>query len=86
VIKGDKFIKGRGTPHCRAPEVIDGQFGGNLYACDVFSLGIILFTMKTDGTMPFRENDDDERRPFLADLFDELNDETETFWNTHVEI
>jgi len=57
----DRKVQTKGSMYYRAPEVIEGNCF-NPQAADVYSLGIILFLLKTDGRLPFDE------RGFVGDV------------------
>jgi len=52
---GDEEIVSMGTQYYRPPEIIN-QICRNPYAADIFSLGIILFILKTGGLLPQTED------------------------------
>jgi polo-like kinase 1 len=54
-IKGDPEIIGRGTTNYRAPEILNEKREIDPFKADIFSLGIILFTMAL-GNLPYIEN------------------------------
>jgi len=72
----------RGTKDYRAPELISGNIF-NFEACDVFSLGVVLFVIKTGGKMPFLEDHAGAGIPNLVKLIEENPEE---FWNFHSKI
>jgi len=45
---------GRGTRNFRALELLSGKVYDSK-ACDIYSLGVLLFFMKTSGMIPFKE-------------------------------
>lgn len=53
---GDQKVQSKGSMFYRAPEVMEGCCY-NPQAADIYSLGIILFLLKTDGRLPFDENE-----------------------------
>jgi len=57
----DRKVETKGSMYYRAPEMIEGNCY-NPQAADVYSLGIILFLLKTDGRLPFDE------RGFVGDV------------------
>lgn len=80
------YFASAGTKNYRAPEIITGKTA-KLTACDVFSLGIIIFLLKTGGMFPFKELDEFEaKRPELASIKDlhlNLDRDPVKFWSTH---
>mmetsp|Transcript_30982 Transcript_30982/g.28176 ORF Transcript_30982/g.28176 Transcript_30982/m.28176 type:complete len:169 (+) Transcript_30982:352-858(+) len=55
----DEYLESRGTPYFRAPEL--KRCNGSLARpekCDVYSLGVIAFTLVSRGVMPHLENED----------------------------
>jgi len=76
----EKKLKCRGTACYRAPEIFEGNCE-NLIAADIYSLGIILYTMKAR-EFPFIEQTSGAKTQLLHfDLFTENNEE---FWSTKV--
>jgi len=55
-IYGDGKVKTRGTKNFRAPEMYNGTCT-NPKAADVYSAGIILFLFKTEGLVPYKEDE-----------------------------
>jgi len=51
---GDQKVQSKGSVHYRAPEIIQENCK-NPRAADVYSLGILLFLLKTNGKLPFDE-------------------------------
>ena len=76
----DKLVAGRGTPSWRAPEVSSGSVT-DFPAADVFSLGLILFTMLF-GHPPFQELEKDTGDEF-CELFRQFQVRSPKFWNIH---
>jgi len=79
-IEEDKGITTKGTKNFRAPEILNGTCK-NPKLADVYSLGIILFLMKTNGTMPYIE----EKLSNGVDMFVLKECEPEKFWQQHYE-
>jgi serine/threonine protein kinase len=52
----EKNTFGLGTKYYRAPEIINGTIR-DYFSADIYSLGIILFVMKSGGLMPHTEHD-----------------------------
>lgn len=76
-MEGDKKLKGSGSTHFRAPELIEDR-NPNPFKCDIYSAGIVLFAMKV-GHLPF-----DENKPTSGiDLKKLLETDTEQFWKVH---
>lgn len=73
--KGDK-IKWRGSKYFRAPELVIKHPVEDIFACDVFSLGIVLFTMIADGILPQYENEI-HHGCFFYEL---MENDKESFW------
>jgi len=76
-IKGKSFVKGKGTPHFRAPEV-RAKNCQNPKAADIYSMGIVLFTLLT-GSLPYFEDEVYEGE----DLFELLKENKTKFWEIH---
>jgi serine/threonine protein kinase len=74
-IKNDQPIRSRGTKYYRAPELVTGNCS-NPAAADVYSLGVVLFVMKTCGFFPHYEDEKIEGIDFYRLL---MNDPKE-FW------
>jgi len=74
-LDGDEEITSRGTKEYRAPEIAKGEIK-NPFAADIFSLGIILFTLRSKGIFPFREED------LLAhlDIYATVEEDSSQFW------
>mmetsp|Transcript_32582 Transcript_32582/g.29440 ORF Transcript_32582/g.29440 Transcript_32582/m.29440 type:complete len:98 (-) Transcript_32582:332-625(-) len=78
-----------GTENMRAPEIIDNEV--SCYeACDIYSAGIILFVMISQGSIPYTEekqpikgffNFKSTKRNQLQNL---LNTDPEKFWSYHL--
>ena len=80
-IAGDSKVMSKGTKFYRAPEVIQERCI-NTNAADVYSAGIILFTMKTKGMLPHAEDNRVNGIDFAGLLYTNTNE----FWNKHCEI
>jgi serine/threonine protein kinase len=52
----DKKVKTRGTKNFRAPEMLSSSCT-DPQASDIYSAGIILFLMKTEGMVPYKEDE-----------------------------
>mmetsp|Transcript_11689 Transcript_11689/g.16423 ORF Transcript_11689/g.16423 Transcript_11689/m.16423 type:complete len:317 (-) Transcript_11689:84-1034(-) len=70
----------KGTPHFRAPEV-RSQKVSDFAAADVYAAGITLFALHC-GVMPYLEDTKFDE----FDMYDLLQNDTETFWAIHQEI
>mmetsp|Transcript_13559 Transcript_13559/g.11625 ORF Transcript_13559/g.11625 Transcript_13559/m.11625 type:complete len:119 (+) Transcript_13559:575-931(+) len=82
----DKVITSRGTKNHRAPELLTGKVR-SLRACDVFSLGIILFLLKSGGVLPFRECEDKKNEDeILIKLHKYLDEDPKKFWDIHCDL
>mmetsp|Transcript_2667 Transcript_2667/g.2314 ORF Transcript_2667/g.2314 Transcript_2667/m.2314 type:complete len:179 (-) Transcript_2667:728-1264(-) len=75
--EGDEEITAKGTPHYRAPE-IKHQTCSDPAAADVYSLAIIMFSLRT-GVLPYYE---DEVIRGL-NLQNALHTDPELFWKFH---
>ena len=78
---GDTEILTRGTPYYRSPELLahkckDGS------AADIYSVGVILFLLKTGGVMPHSEGSTFEG----VDFFELLHTNTKLFFDKHCEL
>jgi len=79
--ENDAKILSRGTKFYRPPEVIQGRCT-NTQAADIYSAGIILFTLKTRGMLPHAE----DNRVGGVDFAGLLYTHNHEFWNKHCEI
>lgn len=77
----DTKVLSRGTKFYRPPEVIQGRCK-NTIAADIYSAGIILFTMKTRGMLPHAE----DNRVGGVDFAGLLYTNNAQFWVKHCEI
>jgi len=80
-VVNDPKILSRGTKFYRPPELIQGRCK-NTQAADIYSAGIILFTLKTKGMLPHAEDNKVGGIDFAGLLYTH-NDE---FWNKHCEL
>jgi serine/threonine protein kinase len=80
-IAGDQKMVSRGTKFYRPPELIQGKCT-NTQAADIYSAGIILFTLKTRGMLPHAE----DNRVGGVDFAGLLYTRNSEFWNKHCEI
>jgi len=80
-VTNQPFEQVQGTEFYRAPEVKQGECQ-DPKAADIYSCGILLFLFKTGGVLPHTEN----KRYEDLDLFELLNNNTETFWKEHSNI
>ncbi len=79
-VSGDRKVVSRGTSNYRPPEIIRGNCQ-DPQAADVYSLGIIMFLLKTNGILPFAEG-------VLCcgvNMKELLENNTELFWKKHYE-
>lgn len=81
VVEGDDKIKGNGTESYRAPELMN-RCCRDPWAADIYSAGVILFFMKTQGSLPLPEKSLSEEINFFR-LFKFNN---EKFWAVHAEL
>jgi serine/threonine protein kinase len=80
-VAGDAQILSRGTKFYRPTEVIQGRCQ-NTQAADIYSAGIILFTLMTRGMLPHAE----DSRVAGIDFAGLLYTQNQEFWNKHCEI
>lgn len=80
-MKGQKNIYSRGTENFRSPEIAQGRC---LLpeAADLYSIGIILFTLKCKGQFPFLEEEEGQE----MNLYNLMICEPGLFWKRHCEI
>jgi serine/threonine protein kinase len=74
-IKCEQPIRSKGTKFYRAPELVTGKCT-NPAAADVYSLGVVLFVMKTCGFFPHYEDEKVEGVDFYSLLMKDLKE----FW------
>jgi len=77
---GEPRIRSKGTPNYRAPEVRN-MVCVNAISADIYSMGIILFALKTGG-LPYLEDS-------LVDghnLYELMMNESEQFWEIHQQL
>mmetsp|Transcript_37699 Transcript_37699/g.33713 ORF Transcript_37699/g.33713 Transcript_37699/m.33713 type:complete len:174 (+) Transcript_37699:585-1106(+) len=78
--KDHESIRGRGTANYRAPEL---RFKNTQKRaldpkrCDIFSMGVILFILKSGGVLPFKETE--AGNPF----FEDFSVSEKLFWMAH---
>jgi len=77
----DKIILSRGTQFYRPPEIIQGVCQ-DPQATDIYSAGIILFTLMTRGMLPHAEDSSVAGVDFATLLYTQ----NQEFWNKHCEI
>mmetsp|Transcript_40418 Transcript_40418/g.35876 ORF Transcript_40418/g.35876 Transcript_40418/m.35876 type:complete len:331 (+) Transcript_40418:50-1042(+) len=77
--KGDKQILSKGTAYYRAPELAKLSKEINPFAADVYSLGCILFILKSGGAFPHLENKNHQG----VNLFNLLVLDKNDFWEQH---
>ena len=80
-IKNDAKVLGRGTKFYRGPEVVQNKCV-NTQAADIYSAGIILFSLFTKGVLPHAEGARVGGVDFAALLYCK-NDE---FWSEHIKV
>lgn len=74
-------ILSRGTTYYRAPEIFASQCL-NGYKADIYSMGIVLFILKSGGKLPLMED-----VPYKGvDLYDTLIKQPDEFWRLHASI
>lgn len=78
--KNDTYIVSRGTKCYRSPEIRDGSCK-DPYAADIYSAGVIIFTLKT-GCFPYLEDTTVEG----IDLYDLMSKEDPEFWLVHEDL
>jgi len=78
---GTKNFRSKGTPGYRCPEVIRG-LSDDLKACDVYSLGVILFILLT-GCQPYMEQHNKLNEVRFDDYYRLLGNNPEEFWQKH---
>lgn len=80
--KGDsKSIRSKGTKNFRAPELVKRDCK-NFPAADIYSTGIVLFTLFTAGYHPHTEEECYQGLNF----FELLSNDTEKFWDIHTKV
>jgi serine/threonine protein kinase len=80
-IADDNKILSRGTKFYRPPELIQGKCQ-NTQSADIYSAGIILFTLMTRGMLPHAEDTCVAGVDFAGLLYTQ----NQEFWNKHCEI
>lgn len=80
-VKGEPTIYSRGTVCYRAPELAS-RACKNVEAADIYSAGIILFLLMSNGTLPYSELDKGKG----LELYSLLINNAETFWERHCKI
>jgi serine/threonine protein kinase len=73
-MRDDVSVTSFGTCDYRAPELLKHKCT-NPYAADIFSIGILLFFMKTQGNLPYNEND--------KTRYELLQNDNRKFWQAH---
>lgn len=81
-IKGQGAIYSSGTLGFRAPELVQKRCR-NPEAADIYSAGIILFTLKCAGCLPYEEK---QRTRQDVDMFNVMINHPEEFWRRHSEL
>jgi len=77
-VKGTGKISSRGTKCYRAPDLARGACS-NPASADIYSAGIILFILKSNGFIPYTE----EKNIHGIDLYPLLRNEDPLFWEYH---
>jgi len=78
---GTRNFSSKGTPGYRCPEIIIGK-SDNLKACDVYSLGVILFILLT-GCQPYREQFSSSHHVRFDEYYRLLEHNPAEFWDRH---
>jgi len=78
---GTRNFRSKGTAGYRCPEIIKGV-SDNLKACDVYSLGVILFVLLT-GCQPYREHHSSSNEVRFDEYYRLLGSNPEEFWVKH---
>mmetsp|Transcript_32411 Transcript_32411/g.29217 ORF Transcript_32411/g.29217 Transcript_32411/m.29217 type:complete len:196 (-) Transcript_32411:298-885(-) len=78
-ISGDKEILSKGSYNYRAPELIKGEEISNFAALDIYSAGVVLFTLKCRGQVPHNEGEGIKG----FNLMKYLNLNSHEFWKSH---
>lgn len=76
-----KPVRSRGTKNFRAPELVMRECRTPA-AADIYSAGIVLFTLFTGGYHPHAEEESCQGIPF----YDLLTDNIEKFWDSHCKV
>jgi len=76
-IMDDRIIS-KGTRYYRAPELSQGIVKDPA-KCDVYSAGVVLFGLKSQGLLPHLENE----LVMGLDLFNLLENDPKEFWKAH---
>ena len=88
--RDDAALRGHGTADFRSPELSQRIIGANnfegLKACDVFSMGIVLFSLLCDGVLPFKEARIEEDDDVSVQLLRYLHQEPAKFWRLHAKL
>lgn len=80
-VKGEPTIYSRGTVCYRAPELAQ-RACKNVEAADIYSAGIILFLLMSNGTLPYSELDKGKG----MELYSLLVNHPKKFWERHCKI
>lgn len=80
-LSSDSKIISKGTKFYRPPELIQGRCFSTI-AADIYSAGVILFTLKTRGMLPHAEDSKVSGIDFAGLLYTENSQ----FWSKHCEI
>ncbi len=79
----DQTATSRGTKGYRAPELIKGACS-NLTAADIYSIGVILYTLKSE-EFPFLEQEEGANGADDLDSIFHFNNDNENFWKNKAE-
>jgi len=80
-IIGDEKIYSKGTKYYRSPDFFEGT-SKDYWAFDMYSIGVILFALKTRGLFPHSEN----KIVHGVNLYQLLYENNDMFWKKHAEI
>ena len=71
----------KGTPGYRPPELLSGGLK-NLKSADIYSLGVVLFTIVV-GWAPYEEIEESQDKFKFDKYYESLREDSELFWKTH---
>mmetsp|Transcript_25302 Transcript_25302/g.22320 ORF Transcript_25302/g.22320 Transcript_25302/m.22320 type:complete len:147 (+) Transcript_25302:717-1157(+) len=77
-MKGDVRYRSKGTENYRSLELKMGKCS-DPFASDIFSAGIVLFSLKTGGILPYDEDDCYEN----CNMYYMLTHDVKKFWHIH---
>jgi len=79
-LKGDQRVHALGSKCYRAPEILS-RTCTNPKPADIYSIGIILFMMQSQGVLPHLENEKYQG----VNLFEALGNDLNLFWKKHID-